>query len=316
MKEFDAPYALLQQEDSYFSHLVDLLGRHQARHLRGLAELSQQQRQSASLMLEHAVFMATEQLQASMEDLTFRPGPLAWSLTSKFSKSQDSLEKAHSDFGSKSDIRQVDDGSGESPKRKVSSGLAPSQKIIKRRRSPGKEKPANEAAKQDRKREGEPVRNSAEQIPLLSYDNPPRFILQERNAISVKNNKEEFSSITYDSSPRPVHTSTNRNSHGQTASTIASSRNVYRNGDFERKALETSYDTPSSPEKRFSPITSAAGRGNVTAPQERSVKPRGSTGVAPGMVVYKALPKSRIDSVHRAKATNTSTDTSEKIIFC
>nr|KAG5697757.1 hypothetical protein BaRGS_026714 [Batillaria attramentaria] len=143
VREFDTPYALLQQENGHFTRLVDQSGKRQSQQLRAMAELSHQHRASQSLMLEHAVFMATEQLHASTEDLTFRPGSLAWSHMAKFAKSQDSLEKVHSDWGSRGDVREDEDmpsPGGQNSKGRQLPSLAPAQKIINRRKSPNRSK--------------------------------------------------------------------------------------------------------------------------------------------------------------------------------
>lgn len=318
VKEFDTPYNLMQLEDGYFTRLVEHLGRRQAQHLRSLAELSHQQRASASLMLEHAVFMATEQLQASTEDLTFRPGSLAWSNRVRFSKSQDSLEKAHSDWGSRGDIQEV----VSSPTRpKANPSMAPAQKLInKRRMSPSRGKrpmPSGE------KEEGAEKEEGCEQLPLLSYNTPPKPVTRNSaekgetqsgrgekgrsyrpdDGRNVRSNFASSPLVDYNSSPRlRVHSPTDQN---------APSRAV------ERRVLETSIDTPPVPRRNFSPLPSnAENNSNPTAAATR-IKGRSEVlqGRTPARRGYQS-PGSRMISGEYSPPAQDGREDAEKIIYC
>ena len=326
VKEFDTPYNLIHTEDGYFTQLVEQCGRQQAQQIRSMAELSHQQRASASLMLEHAVFMATEQLHASTEDLTFRPGSLAWSNMAQFSKSQDSLEKAHSDWGSRGDVR---DEEVVSPlaKPKPQPAMAPAQKLInKRRMSPSRGK------RHASKEEGvEKEEKGPEQMPLLSYDAPPKHgtrDLQEKDERDRRKEKDsgrekerlyrptaENSSrsrvessplVDYNSSPRPrVRSPTNQSA--------PSGNGAQPRGVAERRILETSIDTPPAPRRNFSPFPS--GVENNSAPPAR-IKGRAemSRGKTPGRVEYQP-PRGRIVSGEYSAPADSQEDT-EKIIYC
>ncbi|XP_070211573.1 ATP-binding cassette subfamily C member 4-like [Littorina saxatilis] len=322
-KEFDTPYNLMNTGDGYFMRLVEQGSRRQAQHLRSLAELSHQQRASASLMLEHAVFMATEQLHASTEDLTFRPGSLAWSNLAKFTKSQDSLEKAYSDWGSRGDVRDEEVTSPLArPKPQVS--MAPAQKLInKRRMSPNRGKRAGHADREEvtEKEEG------GEQLPLLSYDTPPKLLAQNsaesdeagrekertyrpNNGKNVPRSVESSPIVDYSSSPRPrVRSPTNQNAPNR--DTDRSSSNP--RGVVERRILETSIDTPPVPRRNFSPSPSI---GEASAPparvQGRSEKSRGRTS---GRVGYPSS-RPRIISGEYSPPGQESKEDTERIIFC
>ncbi|XP_050401602.2 ATP-binding cassette sub-family C member 4 isoform X1 [Patella vulgata] len=69
VKEFDTPYNLLQEEDGYFTNLVDQTGVQQAAELRNLARIANLKRASASILLEKAVLKADKQLSTSRTSL-------------------------------------------------------------------------------------------------------------------------------------------------------------------------------------------------------------------------------------------------------
>ena len=137
VKEFDTPYNLMQRGSSGFMvRLAQGLGQRKMKQLYAMAELSHHRRASASLMLQHSVYMATEQLQASTEDLTFHPGQLAWSHVTRFHQSSDSLEKATGD----SRNADPDMGGDALIRDSLKSGrvcFAPAQKLINKRRATG-----------------------------------------------------------------------------------------------------------------------------------------------------------------------------------
>ncbi|KAL8562631.1 hypothetical protein ACOMHN_011203 [Nucella lapillus] len=320
VKEFDTPYNLMQIEDGFFTRLVDQCGKRQAQHLRGLAELSHQQRASASLMLEHAVFMATEQLHASTEDLTFRPGSLAWSNMTRFSKSQDSLEKAHSDWGSRGDVREEVVVSPLA-KPKPQPSIAPAQKLInKRRMNPNRGMRLSQGAA-----EGAQKEDGSEQIPLLNYDTPPKSVASdsaERESGREKerahshedtNNKPPSSPLEEDhsSSPRTrVHSPPRASSSGPDGSS------GHSRGAVERKVIETTIDTPPAPRRNFSPFPSANDRGENSSAAPGRVKGRMemSRGKAPARVGYQPG-RARIVSGEYSPPADSRDDT-EKIIYC
>lgn len=321
VKEFDTPYNLMQLEDGYFMRLVENTGRRQAQHLRSLAELSHQQRASASLMLEHAVFMATEQLQASTEDLTFRPGSLAWSNMARFSKSQDSLEKAHSDWGSRGDVREDEEVLSPLARPKPPPSMAPAQKLInKRRMSPSRGKRASTGGE---KEEGADKEEGGEQLPLLSYDAPPKpmprnaaekgevesgrgekgRIYRPADGGNVRSSVQSSPLIEYKSSPRPrVRSPTSQN---------APSRAV------ERRVLETSIDTPPAPRRNFSPFPSSGENNSNSTAAPTRIKGRSemSGGRTPARGGYQSPSVRMISGEYSPPAQDGQEDT-EKIIYC
>ncbi|XP_076443779.1 ATP-binding cassette sub-family C member 4-like [Babylonia areolata] len=327
VKEFDTPYNLMQTEDGYFTRLVEQCGKRQAQHLRGLAELSHQQRASASLMLEHAVFMATEQLHASTEDLTFRPGSLAWSNTAKFSKSQDSLEKAYSDWGSRGDVRAGEEAVSPVSKAKPPPAIAPSQKLInKRRMNPNRGRNHSQgglevADKEDRGDGGE------EQMPLLSYDTPPKSVTSNSAEREEKGSGRERGRMyrpSHENSPNSRSSSSPHTDHRSfprprvqsptgTAARGLGSNDTQPSRAVERKVIETLIDTPPAPRRNFSPFPSSSDNTGA-APDRVKGRKETSRGKAPPRVGYQPG-RARIISGEYTPAADNQDDT-EKIIYC
>ncbi|KAK7484588.1 hypothetical protein BaRGS_00024220 [Batillaria attramentaria] len=344
VREFDTPYALLQQENGHFTRLVDQSGKRQSQQLRAMAELSHQHRASQSLMLEHAVFMATEQLHASTEDLTFRPGSLAWSHMAKFAKSQDSLEKVHSDWGSRGDVREDEDmpsPGGQNSKGRQLPSLAPAQKIINRRKSPNRGKRYGgggvEGEKDNNEEEGEKSRPGAEQMPLLSYDAPPRPAAHQRASYEKKSGSVERRNDRDDGGRSTGRDGDRRNKGGSTSPLLDSSQrrdlrptssqnsparvNAAPGGHRVRgtEVLETAIDTPPSGRKTFPPPLSSTGDSSRRGATGRDAAPtaRGATHtVPPARVVYSREPRGRLISGEYSPPAQSGKEDTERIIYC
>lgn len=249
---------------------------------------------------------------------SFPPGSLAWSHVAKLSQSQDSLEKAHSDWGSRGDIREEQDEQEkvESPtKRLPQTSLAPSQKIINRRRhNPNRIRWSRDDNGEKNEEDLKDIRETAEskeEMPLLNYHSAPRTLTRHPNdSNSTADTMDAGPIVAYTASPKPrlKLPLQKRMSDHPTAANGTNSGTA--------KVLETDQKIPPAPQRNCPPLPSRRGADQtvVSQMQTKMIK-MGNPAEATGRKVHVRQPRARLQTDEKESVAG-KTEESEKIIYC